>query len=150
MKYFMMSTRFDKKTYEDFNLNKINDKFYDKNNSEWIPCKLYDFGWGNENGYYKVPLGDFETLINLVLSYDDDEDSYAASYIIETKYIHEFKSFVLDLIKKQGDLKTLRRLKMLFKLEISYNRTIENGLNLYDIENEYNDWKLISEFFQKI
>ena len=29
----------------------------------WGKCKLYDFGWGKENGFYKEPLPGFDTLL---------------------------------------------------------------------------------------
>ena len=57
-KYFLMSFRFDKNKPEDFGLEKSpsNDNiFIDlRDNSEWLKKDLYDFGWGNEYGFYKI------------------------------------------------------------------------------------------------
>ena len=64
MKYFMMSKRFNKTSYEDFGLTFINGKHIkNSDNSEWEPVSLYNFGWGEENGNFKKPLGDFNFLL---------------------------------------------------------------------------------------
>ena len=84
MKKFMMSTRFNKQTPSDFNLEYINGKYISLiDGSEWEACALYDFGWGKENGFYKKPLGTFTELIKIVLDFTDQEDSYGAASIIE-------------------------------------------------------------------
>lgn len=45
MKKFMMSTRFNKQTPSDFNLEYINGKYISLiDGSEWEACTLYDFG----------------------------------------------------------------------------------------------------------
>ena len=150
MKYFMMSNRFDKKSYTDFNLHKINDKYYDQINCEWVPCKLYDFGWGRENGFYKAPLGDFSRLISIVLDKSDKEDSYAAASIINDMYALELKAYLLDLINNYDKSVDYKSLKNIFNLDIPLNRTLKNNMDLRLIENEYNDWKNISDFFKRI
>ena len=33
----------------------------------YVKASLYDFGWGKENGFYKDPLPDFNSLLEIVL-----------------------------------------------------------------------------------
>ena len=117
MKKFMMSKKFNKILCSDFNLYEKNGKYYSKyDESEWIPCFLYDFGWGRENGFYKVPLGDFSELIQIVLDKNDEEDSYAAASIIIDNYPFELKAFLLDIIRNHNKNVDYNRLNIIFKL----------------------------------
>ncbi len=150
MKYFLMSNRFNKQSPSDFGLEYVNGKFVSlKDGSEWEQCQLYDYGWGKENGYYKKPLGSFDELIEIVLDVIDDEDSYGAASIIEDMYPHELKQFLLDLIHHQPSRKIKNRLCNLFKLNFSINRTFNKDYSFEKNENEYQEWKKISEFYLK-
>lgn len=53
--HFVMSTRFDKCEASDFGLEQLDAKraTNPKDHTLWGKCKLYDFGWGKENGFYK-------------------------------------------------------------------------------------------------
>lgn len=149
MKKFMMSKKFNKISCSDFNLYEKNGKYYSKyDESEWTPCLLYDFGWGKENGFYRVPLGDFSELIGIVLSRSDEEDSYAAASIIIDNYASELKSFLLDTISTDSKNVDYGRLNLIFKLEVPLNRTLDDRMDLASIEKEYSDWKYISQYFK--
>lgn len=151
MKKFMMSKRFNKTSCSDFNLYEKDGKYYSKyDGSEWVPCFLYDFGWGRENGFYKVPLGDFLDLIKIVLDKSDKEDSYAAASIIVDIYAPELKSFLLDLINTYNKSIDYVRLNSIFNLDVPLNRTLNDEMNLQSIEKEYSDWKYISQYFKQI
>lgn len=150
MKNFMMSKKFNKQSYSDFDLYEMDGKYFRKiDGSEWIPCLLYDFGWGKENGFYKVPLGNFADLIKIVLDNSDDEDSYAAAAIIMDYYVFELKTYLLDLISTYNKNVDYGRLCSIFKLEIPLNRTIKEGMNFQNVDKEYSDWKKISQCFNK-
>ena len=90
-KYFVMSVRFNKCSALDFGLiPKDSGTAIDPNdNSIWVKTELYDFGWGKENGFYKAPLPDFDTLLELVLHSEDRDDMYGAAAIILEKYADE-------------------------------------------------------------
>ena len=151
MKKFMMSKRFNKILYSDFDLYEKDGKYYSNHDgSEWIPCILYDYGWGRENGFYKVPLGNFSDLIKIVLDDTDEEDSYAAASIILDVYASELKVFLLDLIDAYDKNIDYKKLKLIFNLDVPLNRTIKDKMNLQNIDKEYADWKYISQYFQKI
>lgn len=147
MKYFMMSKKFNKRTYEDFGLKIIDEKFIRQEDmSEWEPCFLFDFGWGAENGFYRKPLGDFTFLLKIVFS-DDEEDSYGATAIILNKYPFELKLFLKDEILVKQKEYDLQRLEKVFNLTNPINRTIKPSMSIYEIEEEMNDWMLISKYF---
>ena len=72
MKYFMMSMHFNKSKPEDFGLKVLNsDTYIDDEGTKWKPLELYDFGWGPENGYYRLPMLSFKDLF-IIGSHDDD------------------------------------------------------------------------------
>lgn len=148
MKKFMMSTRFNKQTPSDFNLEYINGKYISLiDGSKWETCALYDFGWGKENGFYKKPLGTFTELIKIVLDLTDQEDSYGAASIIEDYYPNELKSYLLTLINQQIDEETKERLSSIFKLYNPINRTFNKDYSLEENKKEYQQWVEISKFF---
>lgn len=147
MKYFMMSNRFKKCVYEDFGLIHIDGKFIKKDDlSEWEPCSFFDFGWGEENGYFKKPLGDFNFLMKIIFL-DDEEDSYGAASMILDYYPLELKKFIKTEIIEKKTKYDLKRLDKVFNLTNPINRTIKLGMNIDEIENEYQEWLIISKFF---
>lgn len=154
MNNFLMSVRFNKQKAEDFGLiyrDGIFTRFTDK--TEWKPCKLYDFGWGNENGFYKIPLASFDELIEMVLSDEDEEDSYGAASIILNQHSNELKLYLLNIIATKAHNKSkrdLKRINDIFKLQRSINLTFSNGMSLQQIDNEYRDWCNIASFFKKM
>ena len=83
-KYFVMSIRFNKCIASDFGLISKNENIAINpiDNSIWIKTKLYDFGWGKENGFYKIPLPNFNTLLELALYSTNEEDMYGAAAVI--------------------------------------------------------------------
>ena len=110
-KYFVMSKRFNKCNASDFGLvTEGTDVAIDpKDGSVWIKAALYDFGWGKENGFYKSPQPDFDTLIELALHSTDEEDKYGAASILLDKYgdelLRQCENLMNDYSKKE-DFKT--------------------------------------------
>ena len=150
MRYFMMSMRFNKQHPSSFGLKYKDGRFVSLvDDSEWVPCQLYDYGWGKENGYYKKPLGSFDELIKLVLDFTDDEDSYGAAAIIEDMYSNELKQYLLEYIHHQPSKKIKTRLSDLFKLNLSINRTYNKDYSFEKNDIEYKQWKRICEFYSE-
>ena len=149
MKYFLMSTLFNKETATDFGLVEKDGRFFrESDNSEWVKCQLYDHGWGDENGFYKLPLGDFYELINIVLT-GEKEDSFGAASIIMNRYNDELKDFLLELTNQSPSKKSKELLFKTFKLKWGTNRTAKNGMNIQEILKEAQDWEKIKEFYSK-
>lgn len=150
MDYFLMSFRFNKQHPQDFGLIYKDGKFIRENDdTEWIPCQLFDLGWGEENGFYKVPLGTFDQLMQLVLCGDDLEDSYGAAAMIQSVYPEELKVYLLNLIcqKNLQDRNKLRKLNQFFQLHRGINLTFQTGISMAEVDKENADWQKIATFF---
>ena len=149
-----MSMRFNKQKPEDFGLiyeDGIFTRMSDK--TEWMPCELYDFGWGNENGFYKIPLGSFDELIEMVLSNIDEEDSYGAASIILSQYPNQLKAYLLNITTSpvcHKNKRSLRRINDILKLQQSINLTLNPNMTIQQIEKEYQDWCKIALFFKQL
>lgn len=89
--FFVMSTRFNKCDASDFGLLPLaEDMALSPNDgSIWAKTELYNFGWGDENGYYRYPMPSFEKLFHLVLNSADEEDIYGAASVILKRYPDE-------------------------------------------------------------
>ena len=151
MNHFLMSFRFNKQSPKDFGLIYQNGRFIrEEDDSEWKQCQLYDLGWGEESGFYKVPLGTFEELIQMVLSDDDLEDSYGAAAMILKVYPEELKAYSLELICQKirfRERKKRKKLNQFFKLYRGANLTFEEGMSMAEVEKEHADWQKIAAFF---
>lgn len=150
MQYFLMSTHFNKKSPSDFGLKCIDGKYIrEEDGTEWIPCELYDLGWGREVGFYKVPLGNFEQLINIVIDTSYEEDMYGAAAIIDKMYPKELKFFLLNLMSQTAPDSVKKRLNEAFCLHRGLNRTAFVGMTLTEIKEEYDQWMMIADFYSK-
>lgn len=109
--YFVMSIRFNKCTASDFGLILKDDciAINPRDNSIWIKTSLYDFGWGKENGFYKKPLPDFDSLFEIALYSTNYEDMYGAAAIILEKFtdclLGKCELFMGDFSKKMNSKK---------------------------------------------
>ena len=73
--YFLMSRRFNKRQPE-------------------------DFGWGKETGFYRIPLLDFQGLVNLILQSKSEEDKYGAASVILDDYCDELAALKYSKTRK--------------------------------------------------
>ena len=151
MNHFLMSCRFNKQSPQDFGLLHKNGKFFRENDgTEWKQCQLFDLGWGEENGYYKVPLAPFEELMRLVLCGNDLEDSYGAAAMIQKVYPTELKEHLLKLMCQKMtflDRKKREKLNHFFHLHRGVNLTFKIGMSIAEMEKESADWQKIATFF---
>ena len=148
MKRFLVSCRFNKTTACDFGLVYKDGKYVRlSDNSEWEKCASYDFGWGDENGFYKKPLPDFNELMKIVETDSDEEDCFGAAAIILQKHIVELKQYLLEKAKTELTKAYKKRLIEFFKIDKAINRTAANGMTIDEIEKEYEDWKTIAYLF---
>lgn len=87
-----------------------------KDGSMWQRAVLYDYGWGPETGFYKLPLPDFSSLFAIVLNSDDKEDQYGAASIIENRYLNELLSKCEEMMKDPRNEKSFAVLDKVFYL----------------------------------
>ena len=149
---FVMSTRFDKCEASDFGLEQLDaERAVDpKDRALWVRCKLYDFGWGKENGFYKAPLPDFDALLELVLYGKNEEDRYGAAAVILEKYpeklLEECESCMGDETKSSA----FKKLADMLDLQDPINRCPTANKTHDRVKSEYLRWKSVSEAASKL
>lgn len=150
--YFLMSKRFNKETCEDFGLVQTEDRniaVNPKDKSLWKRCRLYDLGWGKENGYYKIPLSGFEKLLDIFFNTDDEEDKYGAASVILDFYPEQLLEESERLILGRHDLRKLKTFINFFHLDDPANKTPTQGKTTDEILNDYERWMSIAEHISK-
>lgn len=147
-KFFVMSNRFNKQSALDFGLLESDNgmALNPADGSLWKKDQLFDFGWGEENGYYRVPLPCFSQLIDMVLSGDNDEDIYGAAAIIEKQHPDELLAFCENLVLDSGRTRDFERLSLVFHLDYPVNRCTISGKTREEIQADSDRWKRISEY----
>lgn len=150
MKYFMMSMRFNKTSPEQFGLSKLSDNIYirKEDNSEWSACELYDFGWGGEIGFYRLPRLTFEELFELATTTKDDDNLYGAAAMILNNHSDELLE-KLELIIQNKDKKKYKKLFSALHLERPINRTLKVDQDIETINLEFMRWQRIAECIKK-
>lgn len=150
-KYFVMSMRFNKSSASDFGLVSIdmNTAINPKDNSTWIKAALYDFGWGKENGFYKSPLPNFNTLFKLALYSTNREDIYGAASVILEKFADELLRQCEIFMNDRSRKKEFKKLVELFNLKLPINRCSVVQKTYEQIQNDYSRWKKVSEIAKK-
>ena len=100
-KVFLMSYKHNKVTPEDFGLVERDGRYFSKKDgSEWIPHQMHNFGYGPENGFYKLPLDSFNGLIEFIEgSYKKEDQALCAAVILMEMYRPEVKKYLQKVIK---------------------------------------------------
>ena len=152
-KYFMMSRRFDKKLPEDFGLVLSNDPeifIMPSDKSKWKIRKLYDFGWGKENGFYKLPLLNFDELCNLILSSEIEDNKYGAASIILDDYNYNLLKKCQEIFINNKNLKMYKEFFEILELYKPINRSTIIGKNYKEIKEDFKKWVEIAEKIKTI
>lgn len=145
--YFVMSKRLNKCDASDFGLiqKDSNTAINPKDNSIWIKTTLYDFGWGKENGFYKFPLLDFESLFKIALYSSNSDDMYGAAAIILDKFadslLRKCEIFMNDNSRKNE----FKKMVDLFNLKSSLNKCSVSGKTFAQIQSDYTRWEAVSD-----
>lgn len=150
MKYFMMSRRFNKSKPEEFGLIPYRENTYllPVDNSLWVASEMYDFGWGPENGYYRLPELSFEELFELG-NHASGDDMYGAASLILKNYPHELLLRVESIIRNNDTRKYLTLLKVL-KLDTAINLSFQIEQDAKDVNSQFERWKAISDSISKL
>lgn len=155
-KYFLISFKFNKSTPEDFGLiqsNKDSSIYIDRvDNSQWIKHESYGFGWGNENGYLRLPKLKFDELWYLLINSTIQENKYGSAYIIEQEYPDELLKVLVNIFTQQHDCideKMQEGFKIL-KLHEPKNRSTIIGKSFEQIYEDSENWKEVSEKVKKL
>lgn len=148
--YFMMSFRFNKRSPGDFGLTRNSDgKTYSfkGDQSLWIQRDLYDFGWGKEYGFMKIPKLDFCHLWELLNISDMEENRYGAAQVILDDYSDDLLDYLIVLLRDQSfkSGRTFEEACKILKLNETRNRSSTLGKSASQIANDFENWKFVSE-----
>lgn len=151
-----MSFKFDKDKPEDFGLTKSKEKkdifICEHDNSEWICVPLYDFGWGNEYGFMRLPMLKFMELWSILENTSIHNNKYGAAAIIENEYADEMLNYLLELTNDPqfslGD--PLKEALKILDLGTIKNRSETLGKTYKEISEEFKNWKLLGERISKL
>lgn len=136
-KKFMMSYKHDKTTPEDFGLVERDGRYFSKkDNSEWIKHPMFDYGYGPEDGFYKLPLGSFNDLVSFIEgNYKKEDQSLCAAVMMMEMNPSEVKKYLLKVIKNNINSDYRKFLSYAFVLDAFSNKNI--------LEDEYKEWEHI-------
>jgi hypothetical protein len=140
-RYFYITIHFSPE-YEGTVLARLKDDLYinTETGETYRKRALYDFGWGKENGFYKAPLPDFDTLLELVLHSEDRDDMYGAAAIILEKYADEL-FYRCEAMMRSAEV---------FRLEEPLNRCSVDQKTSEQIKSNHTRWKKIAQAAGKI
>lgn len=146
-RYFVMSMRFNRRTAADFGLVPIdaNTARNPSDNSIWIAAKLFDYGWGKENGFYRSPLPTCDALFDLALHSRDEEDMHGAAAMILERFPCELLRRCEALLKEQSRAREFQKLAGLFDLKTPTNRCPTANKPYEQIRSDSIRWKRIAE-----
>jgi hypothetical protein len=154
--YFLMSLRFDKSKPEDFGLyqSPINPDVFinEKDKTSWAKRELYDFGWGNENGFVRLPELGFGELIYLMEYSNIQDNRYGAAIEIRRKFSDELLKYLMEILGSSecGISKEMKDVFEILELEQPINRSRILGKSPQEVNDDYEKWKLISNRVKKI
>ncbi len=155
MNQFLLSFRLNKENPSDFGLIGPNDKgLYIRliDGSIWQSRKLYDNGWGQENGFVRIPYLDFKSLVEIVLNSEDQEDRLGAAEIIIEDHPDELLQYC-ERVFIESDTSNIEKHRSFFKilnLNLPYNLSVTLSQSLEEIEKQHLRWKAISERVEKV
>lgn len=151
--YFMMSFRFNKSSPEDFGLissEEANIFIRPSDNTFWEKCDMYDFGWGKENGYRRVPLLEFPELVDLILHTNSENDKYGAAVQILEKHTDELLALCKKIFEAKNQAKRYKEFFEILRLDDPINRSPTMGKTNLQISNDYEQWAEISSLVKRI
>jgi hypothetical protein len=150
--YFLMSFRFDRKGLGEFDLVASppgDDLFLSKSDgSIWKKKCLYDFGWGNENGFVRQPELDFDELWYLLWNGERQENVYGAAAEMSEQYPEQLLVKVEALFNQDtstGDNERVKKILLILKLDQPVNRSSTAGKPYQQVETDSKRWRAISE-----
>ena len=150
-KYFLASVRFDRKTPEEFGLSRVIGQDYcvDKDGNKWQESIMWDNGWGQENGFYRLPALEFEELWILLTQSKIEQNQLGAAERINTKFSIEMKDKLTKLFSSidKIDKGLATRLDLLV---FNYNRSNIIGKSHDQVKADYEEWNQLSNRYKEL
>ena len=147
-----MSKRHNKRTAEDFGLqSQSEDMAIDpSDNSSWKKLSLYDYGWGKENGYARIPMLDFDQLLQLLLHSRDEEDTLGAAAVILDHYPEDLLARCELLMNSTEQAEAFLTLAKICHLDTPVNRCSTADKPYEDVLAEHERWRKVAEKYKEM
>ena len=114
-------------------------------NSLWKKRNLYDFGWGKENGYYRLPLPQFDDLVNIIIISKCKDNRYGAAAIILDDFNDNLLIKCQEIFKYEKNPKKYCDFFKILQLNIPINRSSILGKSYKEITEDFEKWNDISK-----
>ena len=148
LRYFRMSMRYNKVRPVEFGLqvSTSDPRLYiaPEDGSRWEKRRLYDFGWGPEVGFVRLPKLEFEDLWELLLNSGVEENRYGAAAII----LMDYPDLLLEQVEsamRQGDIgQQFRSALDILELDKAINWTDPTEKTPEDVREDYRRWSEVA------
>ena len=160
MLYFIQTTRFVPIDFKKYGFKVIDDNtiLLEKDGSIWKSTKLYDLGWGRENGFYRAPMPKKEELFSMafpnVIKNDFEERfNYWGNISI---MLDEYCDFLLEKISKELIVNNKNFIDKYENALLYINSELNVSDNLIDrladkkLASNCKKWKQLNEEFKII
>jgi len=148
-KKFMMSMKYNRSKPEEFGLVPAakGGLYIDpSDNSLWQFRLLYDFGWGQEIGYYRLPMPDFETLVEIILHSVNETDKYGAAAVILEDYPDQLLEKCMEIMATAISAQPYLEFFKILQLDKSFNRSSITGKDRSRIAEDYSRWMSVAKW----
>ena len=146
--HFRMGRRMNPKEPERFRLSydPLSEFYVDSvDGSFWQACTLFDFGWGDEPGYYRYPMLGTEDLAELLFTAQAEDDYYgAASILLEGNADEAFLLFEAALQNKVRYPLAAKRLAAV-GLYRAVNRSEIVGKSAEQVQADFARWQALAD-----
>jgi len=146
-KQFRMSRRMSRTKPDAFGLESagMSGLYRDRTDgSIWQQKELFDFGWGREPGYSKLPLPSIEGLVKLLFAAENEDDRFGAAGILLEECAEEalpyFEAMLTNPETREAAARRLREIS----LGESRNRSRIIGKSVEQVEADFERWSSIA------
>ena len=146
--HFRMGRRLNPKEPERFRLSYDNaiDTYRDMDDgSYWQACTLFDFGWGDEPGYFKLFLPSTEELVELLLTSDIEDDYYGAASVLMDGAADETLPYLEAALQDKGRYPLAARRLTAVGLSRAVNRSEIVGKSIERVQADFARWQALAD-----
>lgn len=156
MLYFIQTTRFSPIDFKKYGFKVIDDNtlLLEKDFSIWKKRKLYDLGWGKENGYCRTPIPSKEELFLMAFpkDYTNDYEEQFNYWGSITILLEEHCDFLLEEIKRKiiennEFLKKYEHIFVYIDLELNIPSNLIDKVQDFKYISNCKKWKQMKEEF---
>ncbi len=152
-KYFKMNRPLEKKEPSDFGLKETDEEdiyISEEDGSKWRELYLYDFGFGREKGYERLPALSFSELFDLLVFSSDNADHYGAASVLLMRHPQELLDVCLCLFEEEVDLDFYKDAFRTLKLDDPVNRTATVGKSGDEISADFDRWEELGFYVEDL